>query len=179
MEEYIHQLKIPRERIAVLIGSKGETKRMLEEQTQTIIQVDSEEGEVSLRGTDTLAVYKASEIVKAIGRGFNPNTALQLLKQDYCFDIINLADYVKRKNHMQRLKGRVIGTDGKARRNIGELTDTEICVFGKTISIIGQVENVAVARRAIESLVAGSMHSTVYKWLEKNRRDTKRGQIVS
>ncbi|MBW2971330.1 KH domain-containing protein [Candidatus Woesearchaeota archaeon] len=173
MEEYIHQLKIPRQRIAVLIGKKGETKAMLEGHTNTKINIDSEEGDVTISGTDTIAVYKTSEIIKAIGRGFNPETALQLLKQDCCFDIINIADFVKRKHHMQRLKGRVIGSDGRARKNIEELTETEICVFGKTISIIGEIEKVAIARRAIESLLAGSMHSTVYRWLEKNKRDMK------
>ena len=48
-----------------------------------------------------------------------------------------------------------------------------ISVFGKTISIIGEFENLAVARKAIELLLSGSPHANVYKWLEKRRRDMR------
>jgi ribosomal RNA assembly protein len=74
---------------------------------------------------------------------------------------------------MQRLKGRVIGAKGKARKAIEELTQTNISVYGKTIAIIGEIQNVGTARRAIESLLMGSMHATVFKWLEKQRRDKR------
>lgn len=167
---FINELKIPKDRIAVIIGKKGETKTLLEEQTKTSIDIDSEGGDVTICGEDTLDVFRTREVIYAIGRGFNPEVALQLLKLDYCFDIINLKDYVKHKNHMQRIKGRVIGSNGKARKTVENLTDTQICVYGKTIGIIGEYDDVSIARRAIDSLLGGSMHSTVYKWLEKKRR---------
>jgi len=74
---------------------------------------------------------------------------------------------------MLRLKGRIIGKDGKSRKIIESLTETYICVFGKTIGIIGEGEAASIARRAIESLLAGSPHSSVYKWLEKRNREIK------
>ena len=80
---------------------------------------------------------------------------------------------------MIRLKGRVIGQEGKSRKIIEGLTETYISVYGKTISIIGQAENVSVARRAIESLLAGSNHATVYRWLEKKRRELVRKRFSS
>ena len=179
MTEYIHELKIPKDRIAVLIGKKGEIKKMLEEQTHTKITVSSEDGDVMIKGEDTIMVYNTQEIIKAVGRGFNPMSAIKLLKQDYTFEMINLKDYVKGKNHMQRLKGRVIGSEGKARRTIEELTDTEICVYGKTIGILGEVTNAIVARRAVDSLLKGSPHASVYKWLEKNRAEVRRFRMES
>jgi len=74
---------------------------------------------------------------------------------------------------MRRLKGRVIGADGKTRRIIEDMTETYVTVYGKTIGIIGETSNVSLARRAIESLLRGSPHSSVYKWLENQRRNIR------
>jgi len=72
-EEFV---RIPKERVAVLIGKKGKTKREIEERTGTRIEVDSETGEVFITSTektrDPLAVWKARDVVLAIGRGFSP-----------------------------------------------------------------------------------------------------------
>ena len=172
-EEYSYELRIPRERVAVLIGKKGETKRGLEHQTKTKINVNSEEGDVKITGKDALLLYLTREIIRAIGRGFSPEAALQLLKQDYAFEIIPIVDFARNPNDFERLRGRVIGEGGKSRKKIEELTQTTICVFGKTIGIIGQAEYIIDARRAVESLLSGSPHAHVYKWLEKRRKERK------
>jgi ribosomal RNA assembly protein len=169
-QEFSYDLRIPKERVAVLIGKKGEVKRTIEHETKTKVQVNSEEGTVSLSGEDALLLYLAREIVRAIGRGFNPDVALLLLKQDYGFELVSIQDYVKTENDLERLRGRVIGEGGKSRKTIEELTETNVCVFGKTAGIIGPAENITNARRAIESLLAGSPHAHVYKWLERQRR---------
>jgi ribosomal RNA assembly protein len=75
---------------------------------------------------------------------------------------------------MERLRGRVIGHDGKARSMIEGLTETHIVVYGKTIGVIGEIERVAMARQAVELLLGGSPHGNVYKWLEKKRRELNR-----
>ncbi|VVB80871.1 Polyribonucleotide nucleotidyltransferase [uncultured archaeon] len=173
-QEFSYDLRIPKERVAVLIGKKGEVKRTIEHETKTKVQINSEEGTVSLTGEDALLLYLAREIVRAIGRGFNPDIALLLLKQDYAFELIAIQDYVKTENDLERLRGRVIGEGGKSRRTIEELTQTNICVFGKTAGIIGPAENISDARRAIESLLAGSPHAHVYKWLERRRKMGRR-----
>ena len=170
-EEFAYELHIPKERVAVLIGTKGETKRSLEQDTKTKIEVDSEEGEVRITGEDALLLYLAREIIRAVGRGFNPEIARQLLKQDYGFEIISIVDFARNPNDLERLRGRVIGEGGKSRRVIEEFTETSVCVFGKTIGIIGPAEHLADARRAIESLLVGSPHANVYRWLEKKRRE--------
>lgn len=173
IEEFSYELKIPKERVAVLIGTKGETKKQLESATKTKLNIDSKEGDVEITGEDALNLYSAREIVRAIGRGFNPDTAMLLLKGDYGFDIISINDYAKTKNDEERLKGRVIGEEGKARRIIEELSECRISVYGKTISIIGQFENLTIARRAIELLLAGSSHAHVYRLLETARKQLK------
>jgi rRNA processing protein Krr1/Pno1 len=41
-------VRIPQERVGALIGKKGEEKRLLEERTGVVIDVDSESGEVTI-----------------------------------------------------------------------------------------------------------------------------------
>ena len=92
MEQFKYDLKIPKERIAVIIGTKGQTKRQIEKETSTHLDIDSEEGDVFVSGDDALKLFIAREVVTAIGRGFNPDVALELLKTDYVFELINLND---------------------------------------------------------------------------------------
>lgn len=176
-EEYSYELKISKDRIAVIIGSKGETKKDLESITGCKIDIDSKEGDIIIRGKDPINLFTLREVVRAISRGFNPELSKQLLKQDYILEIISLNDYSKEKNHQVRLKGRVIGVDGKARQTIEELTECNISVYGKTISIIGKIDMVGICKKALENLLAGSPHANVYKWLERQRRLMRRKEI--
>ncbi len=178
MQEFSYEVKIPKDRVAVLIGKNGDTKKLLEASTKTRMEVDSNEGDIFIKGRDALDLYQTREIVMAIGRGFNPETALMLLKEEYVFEVISLKDFIRNKKDMKRLRGRVIGREGKSRKLIEELTETFISVYGKTISIIGETENVSIARRAIGFLLQGSPHGNVYNWLERQRRELKRKQVL-
>jgi ribosomal RNA assembly protein len=173
-----YELRIPKERVAVLIGTDGVTKKLLETDLGIKMQIDSKEGDVTVMGEDAVQLYTGREIVRAIARGFNPQIALLLLKQDYAFELIDLGDYVKNSNHMQRLKGRVIGTEGKSRRLIEEATESYISVYGKTVGVIAPIETITITKQAIHSLLSGSPHNSVYRWLEKKRREIKRTRIL-
>ena len=168
--EYALEIKIPKERVAVLIGTGGETKKELEEYTSAKIEVDSKEGDVRIIGEDSLKMYAAKEVIRAIGRGFNPEIAKLLFKPDFVLEVIPLLDFVKHKGHFERIKGRVIGANGKARETIENLTGTYISVYGKTVGVLGRAEDVVISLKAVESLLQGSPHANVYKLLEKNRR---------
>ena len=177
--EFSYELKIPKERVAVLIGKNGEIKKEIEGETNTQINVDSKEGEVRITGEDSLGLFTAREMIKAIGRGFNPEIAKLILKSDYIFDTITISDYTgKSKKSTLRLKGRVIGKEGRSRKTIEDYTETHISVYGKTIGIIGRAENTIIARKAIESLLAGSTHTSVYRWLSKKRKEFEREKFM-
>ena len=171
MQEYSYELRIPEERVAVLIGKSGEVKREIESMTKTKLEIDSKEGVITITGMDALMLFSAREIIRAIGRGFNPDVALLLLKQDFGFELVNLASYARNKNDLVRLRGRVIGEDGKCRNTIENLAGVSLSVYGKTVGIIGRIEVLATARKAIEMIIEGSMHSAVYKMLERRRRE--------
>lgn len=177
-DEYFYELRIPKERVAVVIGKGGETKKKLESETKTKLNIDSEEGLVSISGDNALHVFSSREVIRAIGRGFNPEIAVLLLKQDYGLEMVNISDFAKNQKDIIRLRGRVIGEKGKSRTTIEELTETYICVFGKTVTILGEFQGLSTARRAVEQLLEGSPHSNVYRWLEKQHKEMKqRGML--
>jgi len=177
MEEYEYDVKIPKERVAIIIGTDGKTKDEIEAATGTTLDIDSKEGDVKIKGDEPIALFSTREIVKAIGRGFNPDIGMLLLKVDFLFDVVNIMEFAKTKNDLVRLRGRVIGQEGKSRRMIEELSECNISVFGKTVGIIGRADYVPVARKAVESLLSGSPHSNVYKYLEKQRREMKKAEV--
>jgi ribosomal RNA assembly protein len=175
--EFIYQLKIPKERVAVLIGTKGETKRALEQMTKTKIDVDSKEGDVTISGKDAINMYGLREVITAIGRGFSPENAQLLLRQENGFELINLKDYAKNENDLIRLRGRIIGEDGKSRRIIEEMTGVFISIYGKTVAMIGDLDGLPIARRAIEMLIMGNRHASVFRMLEEQRRRLRQQQL--
>ena len=176
------RIRIPKARIAVLIGPDGAIKRQLEKITHTIITIDSKDGLVVIESTeeseDPLAAWKARDIVQAIGRGFSPQRAFALLDDDVYLRMINLEEYGSTPNHIRRLKGRVIGQGGKTRRNIEELTDTYVTIMGNTIGVIGEVENQEIAVNAIVRLLRGAEHSTVNRYLNTQRRQMKKRRAL-
>ena len=176
--DYNYELKIPKERVAVLVGRKGSVKRELEDLTSSKLDIDSKEGDVRIKGSNSILMFSLVDVVKAIGRGFNPDIARLLLKQDYVLEIVNISEFVPNKNHYERIKGRVIGANGKTRETIEKLTETFISVYGKTVSIIGSSDRVVIARKAIDSLLQGSTHANVYSFLEKSKARLKRDEMT-
>ncbi len=171
----VTKVLIPKDRIGVLIGKKGETKSKIEESLSVKIDVNSSSGEVIIRARNENAdaLIKAAMIIKAIGRGFSPENALLLLNDDYTLVIIDLSKYATTKNALNRIRGRIIGRKGKARLLIEELTDTKISIYGKTVSIIGPWEKVSLAEQAIRKLAEGARHATVFDWLYEQKRIEK------
>ena len=127
------------------------------------MDIDSEECTVAIYPNenmeDPLGVWKANHIVKAIARGFNPRVALKLNKDDTYLEIIKLPLYVgKSKKAMARYKGRIIGKDGKTREIIVDMAEVDMAIYGKTVSLIGELQNVMVAKEAVEMILNGSRH---------------------
>lgn len=172
-------LRIPLDRVGVVIGEKGKVKSEIEKKTNTIIAIDGKTGEVTIENTpntaDPSGILKARDVINAIARGFSPEKAFTLFDDNQILDTINLKEYLgDSKNHITRIKGRIIGERGKTRKMIEELTNTYISIYGHTVSIIGGYEEVRVAREAIEMLIKGMQHSTVYKFLDRKHSELKR-----
>ncbi|MEM2575777.1 MAG: KH domain-containing protein, partial [Sulfolobales archaeon] len=83
------------------------------------------------------------------------------------------------QNHLTRIKGRVIGEEGKVKKNIEEMTGTNISVYEDYIAIIGDYDGANLAREAVEMLIQGRQHSTVYKYLDRSVHDVKKKKVTT
>jgi len=170
-------VKIPKDRIGVIIGKNGKIKGEIEKRCNVSIEIDSESGDAIIsthKDITEVEPFKAVEIVSAIARGFSPERAYRLLGQDDIFQILDLRDYAgKSSNSMDRIKGRIIGEGGKSRRTIEDLTGTYVSVYGHTVSLIGTFDEIKLASDAVTMLSKGSNHKTVYNMLQDARRKAK------
>jgi len=128
---------------------------------------------------DPSILFRAKEVVTAVGRGFSPERAFRLLhEEDAVLVVIDLRESVGRSvSDVQRLKGRIIGKEGKTRRIIEELTEVDVSVHGHTVSVIGGLDQVEIAREAIQMILRGSQHATVYRFLYRKRRELKKKKL--
>jgi len=176
-------VKIPGNRIGALVGPDGIVKNVIERKLEVKLDVDSDNGTVQITlpttAEDPTVLFRAKEVVTAIGRGFAPEHAFRLLDdEEIMFEVIELRDIVGRSpSDLKRLKGRIIGKEGKTRKIIEELTEANITIFGHTIGIIGYPEQLSIAREAVKMLIGGSLHGSVYRFLHKKRSELKKQRL--
>jgi ribosomal RNA assembly protein len=175
--------KIPKDRIGALIGPDGQVKENIEKKLNVELTIDSETGDVTITlakdGEDPSLLFRAKEVVTAIGRGFAPDRAFRLIRdEDAVLEVIDLRELFGRSmSELQRVKGRIIGQEGKTRRIIEELTEADVSVHGHTVAIIANMEQMDIAREAVQMLLRGSLHSTVYRFLHRKRRELKKRKL--
>jgi ribosomal RNA assembly protein len=176
-------LRIPKERVGVLIGPDGVTKKNIEEKLAVKLEIESDSGGVTIamaeEAKDPSMLFRAKDIVTALGRGFSPEHAFRLTRdEESILDIMDLRiTFGKSETDIKRVKGRIIGMNGKTRQIIEELTDVNLSVYGHTVALIGTFEQIEAAREAVQMLVKGSLHSTVYRYLHRKRRELKKKKL--
>ncbi|MEM2759854.1 MAG: KH domain-containing protein [Nitrososphaerales archaeon] len=170
-------VKVPKERVGVLIGKDGKVKEMIEKTCGVKLEIESEYGNVTIRNDakpDEMMPFKAVEIVTAIAKGFSPQRANRLLDEDTMLYVQDLKEFSGRSsNSLERIKGRIIGVDGKARTIMEQLSGALISVYGHSVAVIGNSEEIRLANEAITMLAKGSMHKSVYNMLQEARRRAK------
>jgi ribosomal RNA assembly protein len=176
-------VKIPTERVGVLIGPDGTTKKNIESKLSVTLDIDGDSGGVTIslaeKAPDPSSLFRAKDVVTALGRGFSPEHAFRLIRdEDTILDVIDLRSVFGRsETDINRVKGRIIGMNGKTRRLIEELTDSNVAVYGHTVSLIGNIDQAEAAREAIQMLIRGSMHGTVYRFLHRKRSELKKKNL--
>ncbi|RLF00400.1 MAG: RNA-processing protein [Thermoprotei archaeon] len=168
------------ERLGVVIGKGGETKRAIEKAFNVKMLGDSNPSTGYLtpaEGGTPLGVMRAKQVVEAISLGFSPQDAMLLSDERYFFEVVDLGEVAKSRNDLRRIKARIIGEGGRAKRTIEQMSGTKIVVGDKVVGIIGEYENVEAARKAIEMLARGRTHATVYGFLRSVGRELKRKRL--
>ena len=165
----MQHVTVPQDRIGVVIGAGGETMREIEDRANVRLDIDSESGSVAIEERDDpVAAMVAPDVIKAIGRGFKPETALSILDHDLrTLDLVDLSEHTRNDNDLQRKKGRIIGENGRTRELIEELSGANVVVYGSTVGAVGQPEELEVVRRAVGMLLDGAPHGAVYSYLER------------
>ncbi len=164
-------VKVPLDRVGVIIGANGSTKSIIEK-LGVNLNIDSKMGSIQINSSDPLKEMIAGEVIRAIGRGFSPEKALLLLEDEMLMlDVVDLSKVLTTKKDIIRVKGRIIGRGGKTRELIEELTGTKISVYLKTVGIIGTPDQIQIVRRAIEMLIKGAPHASVYSYLERQKKE--------
>ena len=174
-------VRVPLERVGVVIGKGGSTRKSFEEELGVVLSVDSKSGSVVVK-CDSIGKgdpMRAVRVVEAIGRGFSPQRAHRLLGEEVAFEVIDLRDFAgKSVNALGRIRGRIIGMNGKSRRVIEELTGCYLSVYGRSVALIGEPTEMRLAMEAVKMLASGSPHRTVYNMLQKARTKRKMERIL-
>ncbi|RLE66679.1 MAG: RNA-processing protein [Thermoprotei archaeon] len=172
---------VPKERLGVIIGKSGATRRKIEDLCNVKLWIDSANNEVVImprnEKTTIADMMKAKNILQAIALGFNSKTAFSLLDEMVILEYIDLGEVARNKADLKRIKGRIIGEEGKARRMIEELSGAKLVIGEKHVGIIGDYEQVRIAREAVEMLISGRQHKTVYDFLRRQRHELKRRRL--
>lgn len=177
-------MKVGKDRIAVVIGKNGETKKLIEDQLGVKVELNSKTGDCNIIPDEEndsfgpLNVYTAQKIINAISRGFNPDKAMKLMEDEYDIAIFNLLKILgKSERRLKRIKGRIIGRDGEIRKAIERYAESHVSVYGKTVSVIAKYEELLLAKKAIEMIINGMPHHTVLKFLEDSYTRRKKEEF--
>ncbi len=139
--------------------------------------IELEGNEVSIDG-NAYSEYNAKNVIQAFGRGFGLDKCYKLLNDDIFFRTINIKDVFRSRDQLARVKSRIIGSEGKARKEIERISGADIAVFGGTVSAIGRSDELKVAEAGIQILIGGGTHKTAYSAMELEKRklrDEKNG----
>ncbi|MHB1867313.1 MAG: KH domain-containing protein [Nitrososphaerales archaeon] len=171
-------IKIPLDRVGSLVGKEGVVKSEIERRCGVTLEIDGKTGDARISYQPDALIesnpFKAFDIVSAIARGFSPQRAFQLLEEEKILNIIDLREYAgKSENAMLRIKSRLIGSDGKARKIIEDLSGALVSIYGHTVAIIGEPDASNVAKEAIDKLAKGGTHKATYEMLQKYRTKKK------
>ena len=123
--------RIPKDRIAVLIGKAGRTRKMLEKASGASLEIDSATGDVSAiweeEEIDPILKMKMPDVIRAIGRGLAPNRAVRLLDDEVFLRMYDIREWVGRQpNQTRRMRSRLIGRNGRIRSLIEAVSYTHL-----------------------------------------------------
>ncbi|MGC8557929.1 MAG: KH domain-containing protein [Nitrososphaeria archaeon] len=174
--EFERVLRVSKDRLGVIIGTGGAQKRFIEETFKVKLSFD--ENSVKIESSDNDSDPITAEVyIEALARGFSPYSASELVDGGSTMTVLNLRDFVTTKNSLTRIRARLIGTKGSARRKIELLTETHISIYGDHVSIIGRPENSKMATDAVKDLIKGARHASVFAKLEKYRSLMKKDRL--
>jgi len=157
---------------SIYVGKITELKRekpFLEKKLNVKISI---KGKLVTFSGDPLDEYEASNVLDAISIGFPAQTAVTLIDEDFLYEKINIKEYSGNRR-LDVVRGRLIGTHGKTKKTIEQISGCNIVIKDHTVGIIGPAEKMDFAITAIANIIKGSKQTNVYKYLERVNTQTK------
>lgn len=155
-------VKVPEKRISIVEKNKEKLKK------KTNVEINVKRGSVEIEG-ESLKVWKAKNIIEAIGKGFSLEKSLKLLSEEIQLKIVHLKDLASSRSLVNKIKGRIIGKDGRTRELIEKYSKGLVSVGKDDVSIIGKPKEIEIASEAMKMLINGKPHAKVYHYLEQNQ----------
>jgi len=133
-------------------------------QVRMNIKTHSVELRTSSATTDTGALQKGEDFVKAFTLGFDVDDAIALLRLDDLYiETFEIKDVKSLSgDHLARAIGRIAGKDGKTKFAIENASRTRVVLADQKIHILGGFKNIHIARESIVSLILGQPPGKVY-----------------
>lgn len=136
------------------------------------IRISLNKNKVTIKGSE-LNEFIVGEIIRAIEFGFEAEDALLLANENFVLEFINIKEHTRRRN-LEEVRSRVIGTEGKAKKTIEELTGAVLAINDNSVGLIVDTEHLEAAVQGIISLIQGSKHGNVFSYLEKQNAALRR-----
>lgn len=155
--------KIILEKVVRIIKNKKKLEKLLN------IKINNNGKEVTFEGSPE-DEYEAQKVLDALEMGFSFSDAISIKEKELEFEIINVKEFARRGN-IEKVRGRLIGKNGKVLKTLSELTKCSFEMKGNNLGIIGNYENIKPAIDSVIQIVQGSKHAHVYKGLEKRKEE--------
>ncbi|KAI5778227.1 hypothetical protein EDC01DRAFT_719448 [Geopyxis carbonaria] len=162
------KVPVPPHRMTPLKNSWSKIYPPLVEHLLLQVRMNVKDRAVELRNskktTDTGALQKGADFIKAFTLGFDVDDAIALLRLDDLYiETFEIKDVkTLTGEHLARAIGRIAGKDGKTKFAIENTTKTRVVLADSKIHILGGFQNIRMAREAIVSLILGSPPGKVY-----------------
>jgi len=136
------------------------------------VKIGFGKGNISVKGSE-LNEYLVEKVIRAVDFGFNAEDALLLMSDDFVLEFIEVREHTHRKN-LRDVRARLIGTGGKARKTIENLTGSEIVIHGNTVGVIVDSEHLDAVMQGLQSLIQGAKHGNIFAYLEKQNTSRRK-----
>ncbi len=145
-------------------------KSQLEKKLNTKITLKGRQ--VTLISKNPLDEYEASIILDAMNFGFSAKKVLMIKEQEMLFRIINIKNFTRKKN-LNEVRARIIGTKGRTKRTIEDISNCHILIKDNEVGIICNAYDIEEIITGITNLIRGTKQSNTYRYLEKMNRRKK------
>ncbi|HLC31492.1 MAG TPA: hypothetical protein VJK51_02400 [Candidatus Nanoarchaeia archaeon] len=157
----------------IFVRNITEIKKAIPEwKKKATIKITLEGNKATIEGTP-VEELETQQMLDAISFGFSAKKALILKEPDMQFKKLHIKTYNPRRT-LESIKSRVIGTFGRTKNTIEEISNTDIVIGEAEVGIIGHAENINEAETALINVIRGSKQANAYSFLERMNREKKK-----